>query len=282
MINTTILSWVTYVYFTAFVLYFMRMLRGTDIWGRMASITAVVGLIAHSAGLIMRWSESYTMGIGHAPLTNFYESLIFFAWTIVLLSLIFEWRIKHKGLGVFVLPLAFLAMAFASLSPNINSRIQPLIPALQSNWLTSHVMTCFMGYAAFAIAFGLACMHFAKNFTRSVTDSQSTFLRFLPSHERIDELIYHSVALGFVFLSLGIITGSVWAHYAWGSYWSWDPKETWSLITWLIYAAMLHSRLVRGWRGTRMAFMAIIGFAAVLFTYLGVNYLPGLHSYLQS
>ncbi len=282
MINTTILSWVTYVYFAAFVLYFMRMIRGTDIWGRMASIAAVFGLVAHSAGLIMRWIESYAMGIGHAPLSNFYESLIFFAWTIVLLSLIFEWRIKHKGLGVFVLPLAFLAMAFASLSPNINSRIQPLIPALQSNWLTSHVMTCFMGYGAFAIAFGLACMHFAKNFTLNATDSQSSLLRFLPSHEGIDELIYHSVALGFVFLSLGIITGSVWAHYAWGSYWSWDPKETWSLITWLIYAAMLHSRFVRGWRGTRMALMAIIGFAAVLFTYLGVNYLPGLHSYLQS
>ncbi|MEN6319577.1 MAG: c-type cytochrome biogenesis protein CcsB [Syntrophaceae bacterium] len=282
MINTTILSWVTYIYFAAFVLYLMRMIRGMDAWGRMASITAIVGLIAHSAGLIMRWIESYTMGIGHAPLSNFYESLIFFAWTIVLLSLIFEWRIKHKALGVFVLPLAFLAMAFASLSPNINSRIQPLIPALQSNWLTSHVMTCFMGYAAFAIAFGLACMHFVKNFAQDGAGSQSSLLKFLPSDEGVDELIYHSVALGFVFLSLGIITGSVWAHYAWGSYWSWDPKETWSLITWLIYAAMLHSRLVRGWRGTRMAILAIIGFAAVLFTYLGVNYLPGLHSYLQS
>jgi cytochrome c-type biogenesis protein CcsB len=208
--------------------------------------------------------------------------LIFFSWTIVLLSLIFEWRIKHKALGVFVLPLAFLAMAFASLSPNINNRIQPLIPALQSNWLTSHVLTCFMGYAAFAIAFGLACMHFVKYFAQDTADARSLLLMFLPSDKGIDDLIYHSVALGFVFLSLGIITGSVWAHYAWGSYWSWDPKETWSLITWLIYAAMLHSRLVRGWRGTRMAVLAVIGFAAVLFTYLGVNYLPGLHSYLQS
>jgi len=282
MINTIILSLVTFVYFAAFVLYLIRMFRGTDIWGRLATMTTVAGLMAHTSGLIMRWIESYQMGIGHAPLSNFYESLIFFSWTIVILYLVFEWRIKHRGLGVFVVPLAFIAMAFASLSPHINSRIQPLIPALQSNWLTSHVLTCFMGYAAFAIAFGLGCMYFVKGLKGDSTDSEKSLLNVLPSQEAVDELMYHSVALGFVFLSLGIITGSVWAHYAWGSYWSWDPKETWSLITWLIYAAMLHSRIVRGWRGTRMALLAIIGFAAVLFTYLGVNYLPGLHSYLQS
>jgi cytochrome c-type biogenesis protein CcsB len=104
----------------------------------------------------------------------------------------------------------------------------------------------------------------------------------LPDLDTIDELIYQSIALGFIFLSLGIITGSVWAHYAWGSYWSWDPKETWSLITWLVYAALLHARLVRGWRGKRIALMSLAGFACVLFTYLGVNYLPGLHTYLKT
>jgi cytochrome c-type biogenesis protein CcsB len=92
--------------------------------------------------------------------------------------------------------------------------------------------------------------------------------------------MYSSAALGFIFLTLGIVTGAVWAHYAWGSYWSWDPKETWSLITWLVYAVMLHTRLVRGWRGRRMAIMAIVGFGCVLFTYLGVNFLPSLHSYM--
>lgn len=282
MINTTILSWVTFIYFVAFVCYFISAIRHTNLWGRVASVTVLVGLVAHTVGLIIRWVESYKMGIGHAPLSNFYESLIFFSWTIVLLYVVFEWRIKHRSLGVFVVPMAFLAMAFASLSPNINSRIQPLIPALQSNWLTSHVMTCFMGYAAFAIAFGLGCMYLLKSLDRNPAESSKSFLRYLPSSDSLDELIYQSVVLGFVFLSLGIITGSIWAHYAWGSYWSWDPKETWSLITWLIYAAMLHSRFVRGWRGKKMAVLAIIGFAAVIFTYLGVNYLPGLHSYLQS
>jgi cytochrome c-type biogenesis protein CcsB len=282
MINTAILSWVTFIYLAAFVFYFIRMIRGEDIWGRLASATAFVGLAAQTVALILRWMESYGMGIGHAPLSNFYESLIFFAWAIVLLYLVFEWRIKNRSLGTFVVPVAFIAMAFASLSPNINSRIQPLIPALQSNWLTSHVMTCFMGYAAFTIAFGFGIMYFAKNLDRHAGSRSGSMLRFLPARGILDELIYQSTALGFIFLTLGIITGSVWAHYAWGSYWSWDPKETWSLITWLVYATMLHVRLVREWRGKRIALMAIIGFACVLFTYLGVNYLPGLHSYLKS
>ena len=282
MINTVILSWVTFIYFTAFVFYFVRIIRGTEFWGRLATITVSVGLAAQTVALILRWVESYKMGIGHAPLSNFYESLIFFSWTIVLLYLIFEWRIKNKCLGTFVVPVAFITMTFASLSPNINNRIQPLIPALQSNWLTSHVMTCFMGYAAFAIAFGLGCMYLMKRLDIGNANPSGSFLRLLPEENTLDELIYQSIALGFVFLSLGIITGSVWAHYAWGSYWNWDPKETWSLITWLVYAALLHARLVRGWRGKRIAFMSMIGFACVLFTYLGVNYLPGLHSYLKS
>ena len=282
MMNTVILSWVTFIYLAAFVCYLIRIMRGTEFWGRLATITASVGLTAQTVALILRWVESYQMGIGHAPLSNFYESLIFFSWTIMLLYLVFEWRIKNKSLGTFVVPVAFIAMAFASLSPNIKNRIQPLIPALQSNWLTSHVMTCFMGYAAFAIAFGLGCMYLVKSLDRGGANPSGSFLRFLPEEDTLDELIYQSVALGFVFLSLGIITGSVWAHYAWGSYWSWDPKETWSLITWLVYAVLLHARLVRGWRGKRIALLSIIGFACVLFTYLGVNYLPGLHSYLQS
>jgi cytochrome c-type biogenesis protein CcsB len=282
MINTIILSWVTFIYLAAFVFYFIRIIRGKEFWGRLATITVSVGLAAQTMALILRWVESYNMGIGHAPLSNFYESLIFFSWTIVFLYLIFEWRIKNKSLGTFVVPVAFIAMAFASLSPNINNRIQPLIPALQSNWLTSHVMTCFMGYASFAIAFGLGCIYLMKSLHRGNANPSGSFLRFLPEEDTLDELIYQSIALGFVFLSLGIITGSVWAHYAWGSYWSWDPKETWSLITWLVYAALLHARLMRGWRGWRIALMAIVGFACVLFTYLGVNYLPGLHTYLKT
>ncbi|TET51619.1 MAG: c-type cytochrome biogenesis protein CcsB, partial [Desulfobacteraceae bacterium] len=276
MINTTILSWVTFIYFGSAIFYVFRMVTGKEFWGPLASWSALAGLIAQTAGLILRWFESYKMGIGHAPLSNLYESLIFFAWTIVFLYLIVEWRIKSRTIGAFVIPFAFLSMAFASFSPNINTRIQPLIPALQSNWLISHVITCFFGYAAFAIACGLGFMYLLKGLEKG--ENSGPFLRFLPRREILDELTYHSVVIGFIFLTLGIITGSVWAYSAWGSYWSWDPKETWSLITWLIYAAMLHSRFLRGWKGKRMAIMSIIGFVSVLFTYFGVNYLPGLHS----
>ncbi len=283
MISTKILSLVTFIYFAAFVFYLFRMTLGRDFWGMVATYTSFAGLIAQTIALILRWKTSYDLGIGHAPMSNFYESLVFFSWAIVLLYLILEQRLKNRTPGVFVLPVSFLLMAFASLSPNISSKIDPLIPALQSNWLISHVLTCFMGYAAFTVAFGLGIMHFLKAAAAGKKSKiVSGFFHRLPGDDVIDELTYQSAALGFIFLALGIMTGSVWAHYAWGSYWSWDPKETWSLITWLIYALMLHVRHVRGWRGRRMALLSIIGFACVLFTYLGVNYLAGLHSYLKT
>jgi len=281
MINTAILSWVTFIYFAAFVFYLFRMILGREFWGKLATGVALAGLVAQSVALIIRWKTSYDLGMGHAPLSNFYESLIFFAWTIVLLYLLMERRLKNRSIGVFVLPVAFLIMAYASIAPGINNRIEPLIPALQSNWLTSHVLTCFMGYAAFTVAFALGMMFFVKTSAGGDLSKASVFIRLLPSEYQMDELMYSSAALGFIFLTLGIVTGSVWAHYAWGSYWSWDPKETWSLITWLTYAVMLHARLVRGWRGRRMAIMAIVGFGCVLFTYLGVNFLPSLHSYMS-
>ena len=204
----------------------------------------------------------------------------FFAWTIVLLYLVVEWRTRNKSLGAFVTPMAFLAMAYASFSPSVNSQIQPLVPALKSNWLISHVITCFFGYAAFALSFGFSVMFFLKG--RNRHGNTNLFLRIIPGQGTLEELNYQMVVIGFLMLTLGIITGSVWAHTAWGSYWSWDPKETWSLITWLVYATVLHSRMARGWTGSKIAVLCIVGFFCVLFTYFGVNYLAGLHSYASS
>jgi cytochrome c-type biogenesis protein CcsB len=275
MINTVVLSWVTFVYLGAFLFYLLRMVNGRAFWGKLATGATLLGWVAHTAGLLIRWRESHVLGIGHAPLSNFYESLIFFAWAVTLFYLIVERRTRNRSLGTFVVPVAFLLMALASLSPGVDSRIQPLIPALQSNWLTVHVLTCFLGYAAFTAAFGLGIMFFLRGL-----GVPGRFLGLIPAAESLDELMYQSVVMGFVLLTLGIMTGSVWAHYAWGAYWSWDPKETWSLVTWLVYAALLHARYVRGWRGGRIALLSVLGFGAVLFTYLGVNYLPSLHSYL--
>ena len=280
MLNSVILSHITFVYFASFMLYLLMMVMGREIFGRIATIVTSGGLAGHTFAIILRWVESYKLGIGHAPLSNLYESLIFFSWTIVLLYLLIEWRTRNMSIGVFTTPLAFLAMAYASYSPGINSRIQPLIPALKSNWLIAHVITCFFGYAAFGIAFGLSLMYLIKRLDKP--EKKNIFLKHIPGSSILDDINYQMVVIGFLLLTLGIITGSVWAHSAWGTYWSWDPKETWSLITWLVYAGVLHSRMIRGWRGKRLAILSIIGFFCVLFTYFGVNYLPGLHSYAKS
>jgi cytochrome c-type biogenesis protein CcsB len=165
-------------------------------------------------------------------------------------------------------------LAYASFSKDINKAIQPLIPALKSNWLIAHVITCFVGYAAFAISFAICIGYLLKR-----EEGQKGILGLIPPRDILEVLNYNMVVMGFISLSLGIITGSVWANVAWGSYWSWDPKETWSLITWLVYAAVLHARLTRGWRGKKIIYLSIVGFLCVIFTYFGVNLLPGLHTY---
>jgi cytochrome c-type biogenesis protein CcsB len=280
MVNSMILSYIIFVYFFSFLFYLLMMVMGKEVFGRLATLVTLVGFAGQTFAMVLRWRESYELGIGHAPLSNLYESLIFFAWTLILLYLIIERKTKNRTMGTFVTPLAFLAMAYASYSPSISSRIQPLVPALKSNWLIAHVITCFFGYAAFGLAFGLSFMFLLKRLDRS--QSRNIFLKLIPQRSLLDEMSYQMVVIGFLLLTLGIITGSVWAHSAWGSYWSWDPKETWSLITWFIYAAILHSRMVRGWRGDKLAALCIVGFCCVLFTYFGVNYLAGLHSYSQT
>jgi cytochrome c-type biogenesis protein CcsB len=265
----------TFAYLFTMVLYFYYLFFRSKTLG---IIIRVIALLIHTTGLGLRWYESYQLGYGHIPLSNMYEALVSMSWCIVLVLILMEQKFKTETMGAFVLPIASLAMAYASLAPNVRDEIEPLIPALQSNWLTYHVMTCFLGYAAFAVSFGASVAYLIKNKEAPPTTEEDS--GSLPALEMLDELIYKANAVGFLLLGIGIITGAVWANYAWGSYWSWDPKETWSLITWLIYAAFLHARLTRGWRGRKTAVLSIIGFCGVLFTFFGVNYvLSGLHSY---
>jgi cytochrome c-type biogenesis protein CcsB len=216
------------------------------------------------------------MGIGRIPVTNLYESLVFFAWSVNLFYLFVEWKYKSRAFGAFVIPIAFLTMVFAFTN---ESGIQPLVPALQSYWLHGHVITCFLGYAAFAVSAGVAVMYLLKARHEKAGTTEGVISRF-PSSKALDDLVYRAIIWGFPFLTAGIITGAAWANYAWGTYWSWDPKETWSLIVWLVYAAFLHARVTRGWHGTRAAVLSIAGFLATVMCYLGVNLvLSGLHSY---
>ena len=246
--------------------------------GKAATFFTLAALIIQTIGIGLRWYESYELGIGRAPLTNMYESVVFFAWTIVAFYLFLEWKFKTRVIGAFAIPFAFLAMAYASFS-SVNKAITPLLPALQSNWLIAHVVTCFIGYAAFAVAAGLSLMYLVKS---TVGDNirPGSVLDSMPTLKAIDDITYKSMIFGFIWLTAGIITGAIWANSAWGTYWSWDPKETWSLITWFVYAVTLHVRYTRGWSGKRIAWLSLLGFISVLFTYYGVNFLlSGLHSY---
>ena len=278
MHSSIFLGITTFSYLFTMVLYFYYLFFRNKKLGRTIKALTIAGLLVHTAGLTLRWIESYRLGYGHIPLTNLYETLVSMSWCTVLVLLIMQQRFKSDVLGVFIFPIVSIAMAYASLSPNVQDEIEPLIPALQSNWLTYHVLTCFLAYAAFAISFGGSIAFIMKNKKNGIPTGG--FLDKLPELNLLDELIYKANAVGFMLLGVGIITGAVWANYAWGSYWSWDPKETWSLITWFIYATFLHARLTRGWRGNKTALLSIIGFLAVIFTFLGVNYvLSGLHSY---
>ena len=244
-------------------------------------------LAAHTLAFFARWVASYTQAaavtppmdlgaklqliIHQVPLSNFYESLVFFSWCLACLTLYFIYRYVEGFIGMVGGLLASLVLAYASMG--VDSRIKPLMPALKSNWLLIHVITCFLGYAAFGLAFGAALLYLIQAISARPKSPTPSFL---------DRLIYRAAVIGFIFLTLGILTGAVWAETAWGRYWSWDPKETASLITWFIYAALLHARLVQGWQGRPIAWLAVVGFGAVLFTYLGVSFLlPGLHSYLN-
>jgi cytochrome c-type biogenesis protein CcsB len=275
MNSSLTLSITTFVYGFAAFLYIFAWTFKKDMAAKFATWAAILGLIGNTLGMLLRWYESYTMNIGHAPLSNLYESLVFFAWSIIVIYLIVEKKYENRIIGAFTTPLAFLAMAYAGFSSGISSKIQPLVPALKSNWLIAHVIACFIGYGAFAIAFGVSVMYLLKHKSQKADG----LIARLPDIQTLDELTHRLNLFGFLFLTVGIITGAVWANSAWGRYWGWDPKETWSLITWFVYSTLLHARLMRGWRGKRIAYLSIIGFMSVLFTYFGVNLLPGLHSY---
>jgi cytochrome c-type biogenesis protein CcsB len=278
MSNSLLFGISIFVYFFSMVLYVSYLAFRSEGLGKVATLTLFSGVVVETTAILLRWYESYQMGIGRAPLTNLYESLVFFALTIAIVYLLIERKFKIKTAGAFVTPFPFIIMAYASLNPN---DIQPLVPALQSNWLISHVVTCFVGYAAFAVSFGVSFLYLFKvNSENRPGKKGEGFMDHLPSSALLDEVGYKTIAIGFPLLTIGIVTGAFWANVAWGTYWSWDPKETWSLIVWLIYAAYLHARITRGWRGKKAAVLSIVGFTATLFCYLGVNLiLSGLHSY---
>lgn len=280
-------------YVVTALMYLANWFFGKKWIGQLATTMAFVAMCSTFMVLVTRAGES-----GHAPFSNLFESMVLFVWATNVGYLLIEYRYKFKVMGAFVMTFEFLAMLSASMLPYKYKSVEPLNPALQNKWhwmvnllskfdlqnyaigwLDFHVFVTFVGYAAFAIAFGLALMYLLKK-RAEAKGANGSLMRMFPDAKMLDELSYRAVAWGFPFLGAGIVTGAIWANYAWGQYWSWDPKETWSLITWFIYAAYLHARVTRGWRGRKAAYLAIIGFVAVIFLYWGVSFvLPGLHAY---
>ena len=209
--------------------------------------------------------------LGHTPVTTLNESLSFFSWCLVLIFLIFDLRYRLAVLGAFSSVLALMTMLGSGFAPKA---VEPLNPALNSWWFPLHVTLAFLGNAAFAMAFAAGVMYLLQD--RMLKSKRFSPLYYrLPSLDTLDNINYRALSFGFPLMTLGIISGAAWAESVWGTYWSWDPKETWALLTWFVYAALLHGRLSIGWRGRRAALFAIIGFACLVFTFLGVNLLLG-------
>ena len=242
--------------------------------------------------LLLRWiNENYF------PLSNLYESLIFLSWGISTIHLFVESQTKSRLIGAISSPILFFLSGFSSLTlPTDMQKALPLVPSLQSNWLMMHVSMMMVSYATLIIGSLFSILYLAFSFfnkdsaslknlnMNSVSENfsvvQNVNFSKLSLLQTIDLWSYRIIGLGFPFLTLGIISGAVWANEAWGSYWSWDPKETWALITWLVFAVYLHSRLIKGWQGKNAAILGSVGFFVIWICYLGVNFLgKGLHSY---
>lgn len=253
------------IYIISAVLFLIHVSGITRRLEKVAIMSTLIGFLFHTGAMIAR-----TIGAGRLPFSNQYEFALSFGWGIVISFLILHWVYRFSSIGAFVMPLAILVMGYASLQ---SRAVRPLMPALQSHWLTFHVGTAILSYGAFALACGIAIIYL-------IDSKRSGDKRILKDPEISDMLSYRVIVFGVLMLTIVIISGAIWAQKAWSRYWAWDPKETWSLITWLIYAVYLHLRLRRNWKGKAAAWFAIIGFISVLFTFVGVNILlPSIHSY---
>ena len=237
--------------------------------GNAAALATYGTLIAWLAfGFVTASLAFRTVAVGHGPFANMYEFSVAFAWGILGAYLVVERRYHLRTIGLIALPVALALLGYATTIP---ATAEPLVPALQNNLLlTVHVAVAIVAYGSFTVAFGAALLYLIQ---------PAGGRRGLPRLEVLDEVSYRAVVIGFPFLTLVLVLGALWAEVAWGRYWGWDPKETASLVTWLIYGAYLHARVVRGWHGRRSAGLLMIGFAATLFTYFGNLFFGGLHSY---
>ena len=258
-------------YFAATVFFLVDIIAKREKAGRIGRWVLVGGFALHCVTLVARYLEA-----GYTPVSNLHESLSFSAWSLVGIYLLFDLRYRLTIVGAFIAPLALVTMIFGGATV---TRATQLNPVLESWWFPIHVALAFLGNAVFTLAAVVGVMYLIQERLLKSKKFSTLFYR-LPSLSTLDQINYKCLSFGFPLMTMGIISGAVWANSAWGGYWRWDPKETWALITWFLYAALLHGRMMAGWRGRRAAIFSIIGFACLLFTFLGVNlFFSGAHSF---
>lgn len=274
--SQTAIMWMSALVFIATGAYWLGLLARSDFAEKTGSALTWCAVTMGTTGLLVRWYESYLIGtdVGHIPVSNLYEVFVLFSLITGLLYLYYEGHYATRRMGAFVLLVISAAVAFLlwySFSREAHE-IQPLIPALQSYWMKVHVPANFIGYGAFALAAMIGVADLLVR--RGILASR------LPSLDVLGDVMYKAIAIGFAFFTIATILGALWAAEAWGTYWQWDPKETWAFIVWLNYAAWLHIRLTKGLRGPMLAWWAVIGLLVTVFAFVGVNmFLSGLHSY---
>ncbi|HRP97309.1 MAG TPA: c-type cytochrome biogenesis protein CcsB [Rhodocyclaceae bacterium] len=274
--SQTAIMWMSALLFMATGAYWLGLLARSDFAERSGSTLTWIATAMGTTGLLVRWYESHQMGpgMGYIPISNLYEVFVLFCLITGLLYLYYEHRYATRRMGAFVMVVVSAAVAFLlwySFTRDAHE-IQPLIPALQSYWMKVHVPSNFIGYGAFALAAMIGVAYLLVE--RGILASR------MPAPRVLEDVMYRAIAVGFAFFTIATILGALWAAEAWGTYWQWDPKETWALIVWLNYAAWLHMRLTKGLRGALLAWWAVIGLAVTTFAFIGVNmFLSGLHSY---
>jgi len=275
--------WMSALFVMATIAYFVELITANTFTGKVATAMTWSATAMGCIGLLARWRETYLHGIdiGYIPVSNLYEVFILFAIITALIYLYYEEKYETRSMGGFVLLVITASVAFLLWYhfEKGASEIKPLVPALQSYWMKIHVPANFVGYGAFALAAMIGTAYLIKDKALR-SNPNGLVAKRLPSLDMMDDVMHKSIALGFAFFTIATVLGAMWAAEAWGGYWSWDPKETWALIVWLNYAAWLHMRLMKGLRGTPLAWWAVIGLFITLFAFLGVNmFLSGLHSY---
>jgi len=256
-------------YFAAVIIGVVELIKSSRAAERLMLASAGFAFVNHTISIVYRYTAS-----GHLPITSPHEAASFFAWAIVLLYFILEFRYKLGLLGSFIMPLVFFMMLASSM---LSRELKPLSPTLQSYWLGIHTLFAFTANAAFALACVTGIMYLVQEHYLKSKHLGELFER-LPSIHTLDYINYRLITIGFPLLTLAIISGALWAESAWGSYWRWDPREVWSLVTWLIYALILHARMLAGWRGKRASVLSILGFVTILVAFFGIKLLEkGMH-----